>query len=107
MMFQTFDEKTIPETAKDRINSLREKMCIQNIDAFLITRNDAHATASTPPPTMRSTPRKPTRPTSTPWSSASAPPTTRRSWSYPRPVGILGTNAPMVMSWSSMGLTPT
>jgi len=42
MMFQTFDEKTIPETAKDRINSLREKMCIQNIDAFLITRNDAH-----------------------------------------------------------------
>ena len=41
-MFQTFDEKTIPETAKDRINSLREKMCIQNIDAFLITRNDAH-----------------------------------------------------------------
>jgi len=42
MMFQTFDEKTIPETAKDRINLLREKMCIQNIDAFLITRNDAH-----------------------------------------------------------------
>ncbi|MDA8741910.1 aminopeptidase P family protein [Amylibacter sp.] len=42
MMFQTFDEKTIPETAKDRINSLREEMCIQNIDAFLITRNDAH-----------------------------------------------------------------
>ena len=36
----TFDEKTIPETAKDRINSLREEMCIQNMKKLGIMKNN-------------------------------------------------------------------
>jgi len=41
-MFQTFDEKTVSETSKNRIYLLREEMRKKNIDAFLIPRNDAH-----------------------------------------------------------------
>ena len=35
-MFQTFDEKTVSETSKNRIYLLREEMRKKNIDAFLI-----------------------------------------------------------------------
>ena len=41
-MFQSFDEKTIPGTAKDRIFLLRKEMLKNNVDAFLIPRNDTH-----------------------------------------------------------------
>ena len=33
-MFQTFDEKTVSETSKNRIYLLREEMRKKNIDAF-------------------------------------------------------------------------
>jgi len=41
-MFQTFDEKTVSETSKNRIYLLREEMRKKNIDAFLIPQNDVH-----------------------------------------------------------------
>ncbi|MEM7241187.1 MAG: aminopeptidase P family protein [Pseudomonadota bacterium] len=41
-MFQSFEAKTKPETAADRIAAIRAEMAKEKLDAFLIPRGDAH-----------------------------------------------------------------